>query len=259
MNEVSKTQPSTEAEPPEAAGEVLAIDIGGSHIKASVLDRTGGMAAPPLQMLTPHPAPPQAVLDAILDLVAPLPGFDCVSVGFPGYVRQGRIHTAPNLGTSDWRGFDLARTLAKRLGKPVRVLNDADVQGLGVIEGKGLECVLTLGTGMGSALFRDGALLPHLELGQHPVRKGKTYDLYIGDAVLRHKGIARWSKRLLRVIANYDLLHLGGGNARLVDFELPPRVRLASNQGAITGGFRLWEPALDSEFSEPWSQRGGRG
>ena len=111
-----------------------------------------------------------------------------MSVGFPGYVRDGRVLTAPNLGTEVLAGFDLQSALAQHWGKPVRVLNDADVQGFGAIEGHGVEMVLTLGTGAGTAIFRDGEIMPHLELAHHPVSGNKTYDEYIGNAARKKKG-----------------------------------------------------------------------
>jgi polyphosphate glucokinase len=233
----------------------LAIDIGGSHIKASVLSPAGVLLSRPVRVETPQPAKPAAVLDAIVALVAPLPLYRRVAVGFPGAVRDGRVLTAPNLGTADWHGYRLAESLAKRLRRPTRVLNDADVQGLGVIEGRGLECVLTLGTGVGSSLFKDGLLLPHLELGQHPIAGNKTYDEYLGAAALAKKGRRKWNRRLEKAIAlvhrltNYDLLHLGGGNARMIAFELPAKVRLAANVGGITGGIKVWDRALDPLFA----------
>ena len=103
--------------------------------------------------------------------------------------------TAPNLGTEALGGLQLAGALSSRFGVPVRVLNDAAVQGLGVVEGYGLECVLTLGTGVGCALFRNRRLLLPLELGQHRARRGKTYDRYIGQAALAAKGLQRWNRR----------------------------------------------------------------
>ncbi|HEY7945466.1 MAG TPA: ROK family protein, partial [Casimicrobiaceae bacterium] len=179
----------------------LAIDIGGTHLKASVLDRAGAELVARVETRTPHPSPPATVLALLQGLAHSLPAFDRISAGFPGVVRDGCVVTAPNLGTGDWQGFPLAAELEKRLGKRARVLNDAEVQGLGVIAGDGLECVLTLGTGMGSAIYRDGILMPHLELGQHPARKGKTYDRYVGAAALQKKGVARWNRRVSRVIA----------------------------------------------------------
>jgi polyphosphate glucokinase len=232
----------------------LAIDIGGSHVKASVLDRDSKMVAQEARVTTPRPATPRALLQAIVQLTRVLPTYDRVSAGFPGYVRDGRVHTAPNLGTSSWAGFRLNRALARRLKKPARVLNDADVQGLGAISGRGIECVLTLGTGIGSSLFQDGQLLPHLELGQHPIAKGMTYDQYLGNAALKKHGTHHWNRRLRKAIAivrtltNFDTLHLGGGNARLIDFKLPPRVKVAPNADGITGGVRLWDSTLDEAF-----------
>ncbi|HXP29982.1 MAG TPA: ROK family protein [Stellaceae bacterium] len=244
---------------PEARGQsprTLAIDVGGTDLKAAVLDPAGVMIAPRVHVPTPHPAAPETVLRAIASLVAPLAPYDRVSVGFPGVVRQGRIFTAPNLGSEPWQGFDLAEALATALGKAVRILNDADVQGLGVVSGQGFECVLTLGTGIGSALFFNGRLLPHLELGQHPIRRKRTYDQYLGDAALKKKGRAKWNRRLrkaigiLRTLLNYDTLYLGGGNALQIDFALPENVKLVSNEAGITGGVRLWESDLDEHFVE---------
>ena len=233
----------------------LAIDVGGSHIKASVLDRGGAMIATPVRVPTPQPATPPALLRAIKGLARMLPNYDRVSVGFPGYVRRGRIHTAPNLGTERWAGFQLDRALTQQLQKPVRVLNDADVQGLGAIDGRGLECVLTLGTGIGSSLFQDGRLLPHLELGQHPLLKGKTYDQYLGNAAVDKKGARIWNRRLrktieiIRTLVNFDRLYLGGGNTRLIDFDLPRDVKITSNADGMIGGVHLWDAALDPIFA----------
>jgi polyphosphate glucokinase len=236
------------------APHTLSIDIGGTHIKASVLDGSGNEIAKHVEVSTPHPAPPVVVLALLDRLRRSLPPFARVSVGFPGVVKQGRIVTAPNLDTADWHEFPLAAELERRWGKKARVLNDAEVQGLGVIQGQGLECVLTLGTGFGSALYRDGELMPHLELGQHPVWKSKTYDEYLGAAALKEKGVAKWNRRVrrmlntVRTLLNYDHLYLGGGNATRIDFELPPDVSVVSNEAGITGGVRLWEPRLDRFF-----------
>ena len=136
----------------------LAIDIGGTRLKAGLLDQNGEMVAGPNRVNTPPHPVPQVVVDALVGLARPMGSFDRISVGFPGVVRRGQVLTAPNLGTPDWRNFPLAASLTDKLGKPARMLNDAEVQGLGVISGKGLECVITLGTGMGFALFRMAAL-----------------------------------------------------------------------------------------------------
>jgi polyphosphate glucokinase len=243
------------SDPPHGRGPLtLAIDIGGSHLKAGLLDQDGVMVAGPNRVNTPMTPAPQIVVDALVGLATPLGPFDRISVGFPGVVRQGQVLTAPNLGTPAWRHFPLTATLADKLGKPARMLNDAEVQGLGVISGKGLECVITLGTGMGFALFQDGRPAPHLELSQHTIHKGKTYDQFIGAAALKDIGKARWNRRLRRVLGSintlvgFDTLLIGGGNAKHVNIELAPNVRLVGNEGGITGGVRLWDTTLDAVF-----------
>jgi polyphosphate glucokinase len=239
----------------------LGVDIGGTYMKAAVLDRAGGLMAEQVRAATPRPATPEAVLARIAELARKMPAFDRISVGFPGVVREGTILTAPNLSTEAWQGFELIQALSRSFGVPARTLNDAAVQGLGVVEGPGLECVMTLGTGVGCALFRNRGLLLHLELGQHRARKGKTYDQYIGQRALAKIGLERWNRRLSKaiesvlVLSSCDRLYVGGGNARKIAFELPPQVRAVSNTAGITGGVRLWEPQLDDLFgSEPMAQ-----
>ncbi len=239
----------------QAAGTVhtLSIDVGGTRLKASILDESGKMGGEPVRVNTPlHD--PGAVVEALVTMVAPLGAFDRVSVGFPGVVSRGVVRTAPNLGTKEWQGFPLAERLRERLGRPVRVLNDGSVQGLGVVEGEGLECVITLGTGMGFALFHSGKLAPHLELGQHPVHKNLTYDQYVGNAALRDVGKKKWNKRVQRVIglletlATYDRLYVGGGNAKVISFELPSNVRITANAAGIAGGIHLWDNRVDETY-----------
>ena len=195
---------------------------------------------------TPVGAPPQQIVKVLADMVAPLGAFDRVSVGFPGVVRGGRVLTAPNLGNDLWQGFDLARALGATLGKPVRVANDADLQGLAVIAGKGVEMVITLGTGFGTGLYLDGRLGPHLELSHHPFRHGETYDQQLGNATRKAIGNARWNKRVkkaidnLRRLTNFDHLYVGGGNAKKIDFTLDPDVTIISNEAGMEGGVALW-------------------
>jgi len=240
----------------------LAIDIGGSGLKATVLDRDGSMLTDRVRVDTPDPAVPEALVDALVALVEPLPSFDRVSVGFPGVVRDGVVVTAPNLGTEHWEQFPLADELRRRLrDRPTRVLNDADVQGYGAICGSGLELVLTLGTGLGSALFRDGELLPHMEFAQFPFRKRKTLDDYVGDSAFGKVGEKKWNKRVektsdaFRVLLHYDTLYLGGGNARKLSIRLPQDVKVVSNDMGLTGGIRLWgESGTDVPIRE---RRGG--
>ena len=225
---------------------ILAIDIGGSGLKAAILNREGDMLTERLRVETPNPCKPDDLTEALVNLVEPLRGFTCVSVGFPGVVRNGKIITAPNLGTEELGGFDLATTLQERFGKPVRVINDADMQGFGAIEGKGLEMVITLGTGFGSALFMDGELAPHLEIAHLPFRKDKTYDQQIGDKARKKVGKKEWNRRVkraiktLRVLTHFDKLYIGGGNADRITFELDPDVTIISNECGVKGGAWLW-------------------
>jgi polyphosphate glucokinase len=224
----------------------LAIDIGGTGIKAALLDDAGNMISDRRRVPTPSkPVAPDALVRAIDDVAVPLGGFERVSVGFPGYVRDGRVLTAPNLGTEVLAGFDLQAALAEHWGKPVRVLNDADVQGFGAIKGEGIEMVLTLGTGAGTAIFRDGEVMPHLELAHHPVSGKKTYDEYVGNAARRAKGKKAWNKRVLKVIGilrevvRFDHLYIGGGNAKDLS-PLPDDVTIVPNTDGLTGGIGLW-------------------
>ncbi len=157
---------------------ILAIDIGGTGFKAAVLDAEGNLLSDRLRVKTPYPCKPEVMLGTILTLVEPLATlhYNRISIGFPGVVRRGKIITAPMLGTEDLRGFALAQELSTHLGHEARLINDADMQGLAVVKGHGIEMVITLGTGFGSALYSEGQLGPHLELLQAPFRKGETYN-----------------------------------------------------------------------------------
>ncbi|MFX1676050.1 ROK family protein [Paraburkholderia sp. A2WS-5] len=231
---------------------ILAIDIGGTGLKAAIIDADGKMRTERVRVATPHPCPPALLVDTLDALVKPLveqyPPTH-VSIGFPGFVRDNRVFTAPHLGVEGWSDMPLAQMLGERLGNPsVRMINDAEMQGFAAIEGSGLEFVLTLGTGAGTAMFRDGELMPHLELAHHPVSKKHAYDEYIGDAARRKVGNKRWNKRIEKVIGileslvHYDKLWIGGGNAARLTFELPPNVAIVPNERGIEGGARLWHP-----------------
>jgi polyphosphate glucokinase len=231
-----------------AATKILAIDIGGTGLKAAIVDTKGRFLTERMRVKTPkHPAP-KHVVPALIDLVASLKGYDHVSIGFPGYVRGGKVFTAPNLGTEAWKQFPLAAAIEKKLGKPTRLNNDADVQGLAVIKGKGLELVCTLGTGFGTAWFRDGDLLPHMELAHMPIHHKSDFDGYIGDRERKKIGDKEWNKRLRRLIPilatvmNYDKLYLGGGNAQRIRFKLPANVSIVSNDAGMEGSAFVWHP-----------------
>ena len=225
---------------------ILAIDIGGTGLKAAVLSFDGALLTERARIETPHPTTKEALTDALMKLVEPLPGYELVSVGFPGVVRNGKIITAPNLGTDELKGFDLAGELEKRFSRPVRVINDADMQGFGAIEGKGLEMVITLGTGFGSALFMEGELTPHLEIAHLPFRKDQTFDEQVGDKARKKIGRKRWNRRVrraidfLRTLTHFDKLYIGGGNATRINFKLDPDVQTISNEMGVRGGAWLW-------------------
>jgi polyphosphate glucokinase len=212
-----------------------------------VLDDRGKMLHERVRVDTPDNPTPGQLVQLIVGLARDLPAFDRVSVGFPGVVRSGVVRTAPNLGTGRFRAFNLAGALSRRLKKPVRVENDADVQGLAAVKGRGVEMVITLGTGFGSSIFVDGKLGPHLELAHHQFRKGKTYEEELGEDARKRRGNRYWKHRVadaiesLRDLTNFDHLYIGGGNARLITGELPPDVSVVSNTAGIIGGVKLWE------------------
>jgi polyphosphate glucokinase len=224
----------------------LSIDIGGTGLKVIVLDAAGKAVSERARTPTPRPATPVAVTGALRGLLASQPAFDRISVGFPGVVHANVPRTAPNLHR-DWVGFDLGEALERMTGKPVRVCNDADVQGFGDITGKGVEMVLTLGTGLGSAIFVGGALVPNLELAHHTFAGRRTYEDFVGRPALEKVGKKHWRKRVLKMITriepiwNYDVLYLGGGNAKHLDADdLPKNVRICSNEAGLIGGIALW-------------------
>jgi len=239
--------PETEVAPARHGATILAIDIGGTGLKAAVLHEDGSFATDRVRIDTPVGSPPEAITALLAELVAPLPAFERVAVGFPGMVRNGVVRTAPNLGHDGWVGFDLATALQERLGAPVRVANDADVQGLAVIQGRGVEMVITLGTGFGTALYQDGRLCPHLEISQQPFQKGETYDERLGNAARKQVGNRKWKKRVfaaienLRVLTHFDRLYVGGGNSRRLDGGLPDDVIVVDNAAGLIGGAKLWQ------------------
>jgi polyphosphate glucokinase len=225
---------------------ILTIDMGASFIKATVLNQEGELLQDYKRVKTPDTATPRKVLERIQNLVSNFDDYDKISVGFPGYIKKGIVRSAPNLNNDLWKNVNLNRLLKNAFDKPVRIANDADMQGLGVVSEQGLEMVITLGTGFGNALFLDGHLLPHLELAHHPLTKSKTYDEYIGDQALKKTGVKRWNKRvekvldILKTVFNYDQLYIGGGNSRKLNFKLDKNIKIITNKDGIKGGARLW-------------------
>jgi polyphosphate glucokinase len=238
----------------------LAIDIGGSGFKAAILDPAGAMLTERVRMDTPYPCPPDKLVSSLVSLTKDLGERHRVSVGFPGLVRNGKVRNIPSLsretydGDSDpqlegqWRGFDLAQALSEAFAVPVKVANDADVQGCGVVAGEGYEFVMTLGTGVGTALFLDGRLIPHIDAGHAPFRKGQTFEEQLGNVVRKEVGNDRWRRRVARALLAYDrflfydTVYVGGGNAKhLHPDDLSRKAQIVPNTAGITGGVRLWD------------------
>jgi len=248
----------------------LSVDCGGSGIKAGVLDASGTAHAPSVRIDTPYPLSPQRLVRTVADLARELPSAGRLSLGMPGMIRHGVVVTTPHYVNragprtrtlpelvDAWTDHDLAASLERELGLPTIVVNDAELHGAGVIAGAGLELVLTLGTGLGSAHFDGGRLAPHLELSHAPVRRGTTYDAYIGEPERRRLGDALWSRRVLRVVEGlvpvfrWDRLYLGGGNASRLTApvldRLGPDVVVVPNSAALVGGVRAWRLWADDE------------
>jgi polyphosphate glucokinase len=219
---------------------VLAIDVGGSHVKALL----SGEREPRHAESGPGFTPAQMV-EAVGDLAEGWT-WELVSVGVPTPVHGGRVvHDPVNLGAG-WVGFDFASAFLK----PTRVVNDAAMQALGSYDG-GTMLFLGLGTGLGSALVSDGLVQP-MELGHLPYRK-QTFEDYVGEAALERHGKKRWRQDVADVVEKLssavepDYVVLGGGNADKLK-ELPPKARLGDNDNAFVGGFRLWDPAAPARI-----------
>ena len=238
--------------------KTLAIDIGGTGIKAIILNGKGTPLTERGRMATPQPATPEAMIPVIGALAKTQGEFDRVSVGFPGVIRHGVVSTAPNLDPS-WSGCNLVAKLSTLLKKPVRAANDADVQGFGAIQGRDIELVITLGTGFGTALFVDGKLVPNLEIAHHPFRDGQTYEEQLGLKALEKIGKKKWNKRLAKAITtldqvlNFDHLYIGGGNSKKVTLSLPEKVKLVSNAAGLLGGIAFWNFKANDPMSR-WVQ-----
>jgi polyphosphate glucokinase len=252
--------PTSPAASLSAGPTTLAIDVGGTGLKASVLDGNGQKIVPRVRTETPYPCPPRVLVRTLDRLTHELAAWERVSVGFPGFVRHGRVLTAPNLSTKRgpgsplsrklvdaWAGFPLATELESRLRAPTRLANDADMQGLAVIVGGGLELVLTLGTGLGTAVFLDGVPTPHLELALMPFHGKGTFQDHLGNKTRRRIGNRQWSERvqeaveMFEALLHYDRLYVGGGNAKKLTVDLGHRAQLVENTAGIFGGIKLWE------------------
>ena len=212
---------------------ILSVDVGGSHVKVMTSTK---------KLKREFVSGPDLTAKAMVKQVAELTedwSYDVVSVGYPGPVVRDRPTTQPyNLG-SGWKGFDFA----KAFGRPTKVVNDALMQALGSYEG-GKMLFLGLGTGLGSAMIVDGALVP-MELGHLPYRKDKVFEDFVGAAGLKRLGKKKWAVHVHDVVERLvaalepEYVVLGGGNADKLG-ALPKKSRLGKNGNAFLGGFRLW-------------------
>jgi polyphosphate glucokinase len=217
-----------------AARKILAIDVGGTHVKVLATGRRKPLEIPS--------GPKMTAKQMVRDVRQATVGwrYSVVSIGYPGPVLHGKPVSEPaNLG-GGWVGFDFE----KAFGHPVRLINDAAMQALGSYKG-GRMLFLGLGTGLGSALIVDGVLEP-MELAHLPFKNGKTYEDLVGEAALQRFGKKRWRRYVTDVVTRLqaaleaDDVVVGGGNAKLLR-SLPKGVRLGSNSNAFIGGYRLWK------------------
>lgn len=245
--------------------EMIGIDVGGSGIKAAVVETASGeLTTPRVRVETPQPSTPKAVAKATAELIADLPRDLSAGIGFPAVIVNGVVKTAANVDAS-WIDTAADSLFADALGRRLIVGNDADAAGLaemrfGAGRGEaGTVLMLTLGTGIGSALFRDGVLVPNTELGHVQVR-GKDAEDRAAASVKERKGLSwhAWSKLLaeyLDVIESLlwpDLVIIGGGVSKDADHfmhELPRRVRCVpaalQNRAGIVGAAMLAAEATE--------------
>ena len=213
---------------------VLAIDIGGTHVKILATGETEKRA------IDSGPGLTAAARVAGVKKLAKGWTYDVVSMGFPGPVMHHKPVLEPHNLAKGWVGFDYE----KAFGKPVRILNDAAMQALGSYKG-GRMLFLGLGTGLGSAMVIDGIVEP-MELAHLPYKKGRTFEDYVGLRGLERLGKTKWRKEVAEVVERFrealspDYIVLGGGNAKKVK-DLPEGCELGNNANAFLGGFRLWE------------------
>jgi len=246
-------KPSHQAEPPAAQTQedppkTLVVDIGATGIKATVLNDLSRPVGQRLRRETPPSGMPGEVMDVVESLAKHHEPYDRVAIGFPGVIINGIVKQAPKLAP-EWQDYNIAEVLEARLKRPVRVANDADVQGFGAIAGTGVELVVTLGTGVGTSLFIDGRLVPNVELGKDK----------LSDAALQQVGKKQWNKRLSKFIQkleaafHFNRLYIGGGNSCKVDVtKLPANVTVVSNLNGLIGGIALWRNGV--EASAPSSE-----
>jgi polyphosphate glucokinase len=227
---------------PKHYKRVLAIDVGGSHVKVRVFGR---------REMRQFESGPDMTPRRMVERVHELTGdwiYDAVSIGYPGVVLHGKVVAEPyNLGPG-WAGFDFR----KAFGRPTRVMNDAAMQAIGSYAG-GRMLFIGLGTGLGSAMIVDGVVAP-MELAHLPYKKGRSYEDYVGERGRKRLGPKKWRRTVIAVVTQLctlleaDYVVIGGGNARKLK-RLPKNARLGSNDFAFLGGFRVWRHTAANPFA----------
>jgi polyphosphate glucokinase len=230
---------------------ILVIDVGGTHIKLLVTGQTlrHEIASGPTMTA-------QKMVRKVKDMVKDW-DYAVISIGYPGPVVHGRPLREPyNLG-SGWVRYDFQKAFCR----PVKIMNDAAMQALGSYK-KGHMLFLGLGTGLGSAMIADGVLQP-MELAHLPYQHGKTYEDYLGLRGLKRLGRKKWERQVAKVVLQLrqalepDEVVLGGGNSKKLK-KLPPNTRLADNDDAFIGGFRMWQEQKESPHRTRFSTWAGR-
>ncbi len=213
---------------------VLAIDVGGTHVKVLVSGETEPRKVDSGPRMTPH------VMVTDVQRLTSDWQYDAVSIGYPGRVTRAQIAAEPQHLGHGWVGFDFHQAFHR----PIKIVNDAAMQALGSYR-EGCMLFLGLGTGLGSAMVIDGHLAP-MELAHLPYKKGRTYEDYVGVRSLERRGKKKWRRHVADVIERLtaalepDDVVIGGGNAKKLD-QLPANARLGDNANAFIGGFRVWE------------------
>ncbi len=228
---------------PKQQKSILVIDVGGTNIKVLGTGQKEEIKIPSGPKMTAKKMVKE-VREATRDW-----NYSVVSIGYPAPVVHGHPLSEPHNLARGWVGFDFR----KAFGRPVKIVNDAAMQALGIYRG-GRMLFLGLGTGLGSAMIVDGILEP-MEVAHLPYKKGRTYEDYLGLRGLKRLGKKKWRRRVaaiaeqLKTALEADYVVLGGGNAKILK-KLPEGCRLGNNSTAFTGGFRLWdEPSEQAKWN----------
>ncbi|MDR2348448.1 MAG: ROK family protein [Bifidobacteriaceae bacterium] len=247
-------------------GLTLAVDCGGGGVKAAALDTNGTLVSKPRRFPLSYPLPPGALIGLVQEIAAAFPPAQRLTLGMPGMIRHGVVVHTPHYinragpGTKldpalaeAWEAFDMRAELRHAIGLPSLVLNDAELHGCGVVTGTGSELAITLGTGLGTALFDAGRLAPHLEVSHAPVRRGVTFDEFVGEKERLALGDPLWSRRVVKLLDLlfpvfwWDRCYVGGGNSRMITpaalARLPDHVVIVSNTAGLRGAVRAWSLA----------------